>query len=93
MSADAPLSYFYLQMLLGTNPLRRCAPAPTEGGAFQRLLVSSNKALPERVLYNSLLQIFFDLLPQMQETAVLNRIINRRLLIFFTSSTNYFFST
>lgn len=92
MSADAPLSYFYLQMLLGTNPLRRCAPAPTEGGAFQRLLVSSNKALPERVLYNSLLQIFFDLLPQMQETAVLNRIINRRLLIFFTSSTNYFFS-
>ena len=91
MSADAPLSYFYLQMLLGTNPLRRCAPAPTEGGAFQRLLVSSNKALPERVLYNSLLQIFFDLLPQMQETAVLNRIISRRAMVFFTSSTNYFF--
>ena len=43
MSADAPLSYFYLQMLLGTNPLRRCAPAPTEGGAFQRLLVSSRR--------------------------------------------------
>ena len=93
MSADAPLSYFYLQMLLGTNPLRRCAPAPTEGGAFQRLLVSSNKALPERVLYNSLLQIFFDLLPQMQETAALIRIINRRATVFFTSSTNYFFST
>lgn len=93
MSADAPLSYFYLQMLLGTNPLRRCAPAPTEGGAFQRLLVSSNKALPERVLYNSLLQIFFDLLPQMQETAALIRIISSRTMVFFTSFTNYFFST
>ena len=29
----------------------------------------------------------------LQETAVLIRIINRRLLVFFTGSTNYFFST
>jgi len=29
----------------------------------------------------------------LQETAALIRIINRRLLVFFTGFTNYFFST
>ena len=100
MSADAPLSYFYNR---AANPLRRCAPAPPKGELFSgcrsaaiklslRESWQNRKALTERVLYNSLLQIFFDLLPQVQETAALIRIINRRLLVFFTGSTNYFFS-
>ena len=96
MSADAPLSYFYSRAAVadafGHEPSQALRASSPEGGAFQRLLVSSNKALSERVLYNSLLQIFFDLLPQVQETAPLIRIISRRATVFFTGSTNYFFS-
>ena len=95
MSADAPLSYFYSRAAaadaFGHEPSQALRASSPKGGAFQRLLVSSNKALPERVLYNSLLQIFFDLLPQMQETAALIRIINRRLPVFFYRFHKLFF--
>ena len=65
MSADAPLSYFYSR---AANPLRRCAPAPPKGELLSicrsaaiklslRESWQSRKALTERVLYNSFLQI------------------------------------
>ena len=82
MSADAPLSYFYSR---AANPLRRCAPAPPKGELFSSCRSAFAGAGPVQ-------QPFCNFLSRMQETAPLIRIINRRLLVFFTGSTNYFFS-
>ena len=92
MSADAPLSYFYLQMLLGTNPLRRCAPAPPKGELFSVYWSAAIKLCLRGFCTTAFYKYFLDLLPQMQETAALIRIISSRTMVFFTSSTNYFFS-